>query len=108
MAKITLTVAEDRQATVTESDVVQVRIEYPYHIDSDIQRASFRYTKGHLESSVYVVDYESQLVTISGYDYATYVDVVPPAPLETLISNIERKLLQYLLDKNIVAAGAIS
>lgn len=108
MAKIVLTANQSHDHSVPTADVSQVRIEHPINWDQAVPRVSFRYSTGHVISSVYTGVTMSNLVTISGADYSTYINVVPPAPAETIQSNLERKLLQYLLDKNLIPAGTIS
>ncbi len=116
MSKLTLTTAETREATTTTADVVQVRISDPVWIDEVGKRCTFRYEKGHVTGSVFTADWISYLISIDNvatklhtpygnYDY--FIAVNPPAPTETVRSNLDRRLLQYLLDKGLVV-GTIS
>jgi hypothetical protein len=107
MAKITLTDPLTRNAIVPTADENTVEISYPLWVDDDNQKASFRYSTGHIDS-VFVPDFTSDLVTISGADYTTYLLANPPTPGSSLIFNLEKQLLQYLIDKSIVGPGTIT
>jgi hypothetical protein len=106
--KITLNTPLTRNAIVPTADEDLVEIAFPFWWDDTNSKVSFRYSIGHLENSVFTPDSTSALVTISGTDYTTYIAVNPTNSSMTLLANLEKQLLQYLLDHNLVGPGTIS
>ena len=104
-AKITLTTPEDRQVTVTQSDVTEVYIHDDHFVDHARKIASFRFSKTTTGGGTIALT--SGVVSITGTDFDTYVDT-NVAPDVSPLEELHRAMLQYLLDQGLVAAGTIS
>jgi len=104
---LTLTAAEDRDATQVITDVDKVQIADPITIDFSQRTISFQYTKGYQSGAVIQITETSAVIIAQTDDFDT---IMGAAVIDTdnLGENLTRVLLQYLIDKGIVTGGTIT
>jgi hypothetical protein len=107
MAVYTFTAPENRTASQTLTDVTTVRIEDKVYVDFITNTLTFRYSKGRISGSIYIPEYTSGDILVTGADFTAIMAAAVDANY-SLRSNLEGTLLQYLEDKGVIAAGTVA